>query len=72
MNVTLTRPILQVNEYYPFGMEMAERGERKEMIRWIILGSSQIAGYSYENVLEPENKYKYNGKELQDDLDLDW
>jgi RHS repeat-associated protein len=52
MNVTLTRPILQVNEYYPFGMEMAENG--------------------YENVLESENKYKYNGKELQDDLDLDW
>jgi RHS repeat-associated protein len=52
MNVTLTRPILQVNEYYPFGMEMAENG--------------------YENVLESENRYKYNGKELQDDLDLNW
>ncbi|MBS0000229.1 MAG: RHS repeat-associated core domain-containing protein [Cyclobacteriaceae bacterium] len=52
MNVSLTRPILQVNEYYPFGMEMAEKG--------------------YENVLEPENKFTYNGKELQDELDLDW
>jgi len=27
---------------------------------------------SYENVLETENKYLYNGKELQDDLDLNW
>lgn len=52
MNITLNRPILQVANYYPFGMEMAENG--------------------YENVLEPENKFKYSGKELQDDLDLDW
>jgi len=50
MNVTLTRPILQVTDYYPFGMAMAENG--------------------YENIIEQENKFKYNGKELQDDLDL--
>jgi RHS repeat-associated protein len=52
MNVTLTRPILQVNDYYPFGMAMAENG--------------------YENVLEPENKFTYNGKEKQDDNELNW
>jgi RHS repeat-associated protein len=52
MNVSLTRPIIQVTDYYPFGLAMAEN--------------------SYENVLETENKYKYNGKELQDDLDLNW
>jgi RHS repeat-associated protein len=52
MNVILTRPILQVADYYPFGMEMAENG--------------------YENVLETENRFLYNGKELQDDLDLEW
>jgi len=53
-----------------FGMAMAERGERQEMIQWIILGSSQIAGNSYENVLETENKFKFQGQELQDELDL--
>ncbi|KPK36496.1 MAG: hypothetical protein AMK70_02055 [Nitrospira bacterium SG8_35_1] len=52
MNITLTRPILQVTDYYPFGMAMAEN--------------------SYENILEQKNHYKYNGKELQDDLDLNW
>lgn len=26
----------------------------------------------YENVLESENRFKYNGKELQDDLGLNW
>jgi len=50
MNVTLTRPILQVNDYYPFGMAMVENG--------------------YENVLEQENRFLYNGKELQSDLEL--
>jgi len=52
MNVTLTRPILQVTDYYPFGLAMEEN--------------------SYENVLETENKYLYNGKELQSDLGLEW
>jgi RHS repeat-associated protein len=31
-----------------------------------------MAENGYENLLEPENKYLYNGKELQDDLDLNW
>ena len=31
-----------------------------------------MAENSYENVLETENKFLYNGKELQDDLDLNW
>ena len=32
-----------------------------------------LAGHSYMNpIQEVENKYLYNGKELQDDLGLDW
>jgi len=31
-----------------------------------------MAENSYENVLEQENRFLYNGKELQSDLDLDW
>jgi RHS repeat-associated protein len=52
MNVTLTRPIIQVADYYPYGYEIKEN--------------------SYENILEQKNHYKYNGKELQEDLDLNW
>ena len=52
MNLTLIRPIIQIADYYPFGMAMAEN--------------------AYENVLETENKFLYNGKELQSDLGLEW
>jgi len=31
-----------------------------------------MAENAYENVLEKENKFLYNGKELQDDLGLKW
>ena len=53
MNLTLSRPIIQVADYYPFGLVMVEN--------------------SYENILETKNHFKYNGKELQEDLDdLNW
>ena len=31
-----------------------------------------MAGTSYQQSGTKENKFKYNGKELQDDLDLNW
>ena len=44
-------PIVQVEDYYPFGLSMAT---------------------SYQRVDALNNKFKYNGKELQSDLDLNW
>ena len=52
LNIHLTRPIEQVQDYYPFGLTMA--------------------GTSYQRLGTQENKFKYNGKEIQDDLDLNW
>ena len=55
--------ILQDNSYYPFGM--LERS-----------GNPATAGttdaLSWSSDMHPENKYLYNGKELQDDFGLDW
>ncbi len=45
-------PIIQKDDYYPFGMS--------------------IAGLNFGREYALENKFLYNGKELQTDLDLDW
>jgi RHS repeat-associated protein len=45
-------PVIQTDDYYPFGLT--------------------IAGLSGRTENKVKNKFKYNGKELQDDLDLDW
>jgi RHS repeat-associated protein len=48
----VTGPILQVNNYYPFGMIND--------------------GLTDPGNTDPINNYKYNGKELQKELSLDW
>ncbi len=45
-------PIIQKDDYYPFGMS--------------------IAGLNFGREYALENKFLYNGKELQNELDLDW
>jgi len=47
-----TGPVLEENQYYPFGML-----------------NTQLAAQS---ISKPINFYKYNGKELQKDLNLEW
>ncbi|GAB3351388.1 hypothetical protein GCM10027566_09620 [Arachidicoccus ginsenosidivorans] len=48
----IASPILEVNSYYPFGLEQKA------------IGVTQVLASKH-------NKYKYNGKELQEDLGLD-
>jgi RHS repeat-associated protein len=47
-----TGPVLEINDYYPFGM----------------LNN----GLSDPGITDPINNYKYNGKELQTELSLQW
>ncbi|MCF8338668.1 MAG: hypothetical protein K9I74_11880 [Bacteroidales bacterium] len=55
--------ILQDNSYYPFGM--LERSGNPD-------ASGKMDGLDYSAGMDPDNKYLYNGKELQDDFGLDW
>jgi RHS repeat-associated protein len=48
-----TPEVLQVNNYYPFGMRWGQ-------------------GATFENGAKGNNQYLYNGKELQEDMGLDW
>jgi len=47
---------VQDNAYYPFGMEIAEL----------------TGNYNYSVASSERNNYLYNGKEKQNDFNLDW
>jgi RHS repeat-associated protein len=49
---TTSSPVLEENNYYPFGMLNAQ--------------------LSAPGITDPINNYKYNGKELQKELNLEW
>ncbi len=60
-----------IGEYYPFGLTMAEgRPLRKCPVD--IFREQPACREGYQRLGTLQNKFKYNGKELQDDLDLNW
>ncbi|MGB6084914.1 DUF6443 domain-containing protein [Moheibacter sp.] len=59
--------ILEENHYYPFGLKHSsyDTGSKRDFMKGIDPGEPPVR---IENVLETEYQYKYNGKELQDEL----
>lgn len=58
------KPLKNKGDYYPFGLKHGNYNATKKKIT--------LKASNNEKQLVPTYRYKYNGKELQDELGLDW
>ena len=60
--------ILEENHYYPFGLKHNNYNTDKVQFKKSEFGTSAVLQFAQRN----NNQYKYNGKEYQDELNLNW
>jgi len=66
--------ILEENHYYPFGLKHENYNVEKKKMKWEteFIGGEEMELKRVRQVPNSGYQYKYNGKEWQDELGLDW